>query len=286
MKNALREPLVHFLLLGLLLFAFFEWRGGGGGAGRIVVTAGRLQHLTAGFARTFQREPTEAELKGLVDQYVKEELAVREAVAQGLDRDDPILRKRLRQKLEFLAEDAVDQVHPSEADLQAWLAAHPDAFHDEPTVALRQVFLKPDRPAAEAARLLARLRAAGPQADTSRLGDPTTLPAELPDGLAREVALTFGDAFARALEGAPTGEWTGPVRSTYGLHLVLVRARAGGEAPDLASVRPLVEREVIAERRQRALAALYDRLLARTTVIIERPAEPAAPPATAAGAER
>jgi hypothetical protein len=267
MKNALREPLLHFLLLGLALFAFFEWRGGGG-AGRIVVTAGQLQHLTAGFARTFQREPSEVELKGLVDEFVKEELAVREASAQGLDRDDTIIRKRLRQKLEFLAEDAVDQVPPGDADLAAWLTAHPDALRGEPTMALRQVFLRGDRPD--------RLRAAGPRADTSRLGDPTTLPPELPPGPAREVTLTFGDAFLRAVERAPTGEWTGPIASTYGLHLVLVQARADGAAPDLASVRPLVEREVVAERRQRALSALYQQLLARTAVVIERPQPPAA----------
>jgi hypothetical protein len=278
MRNLLREPLLHFLLLGLALFAFFQWRGGPTGPGRIVVTAGQLQHLTAGYARTFQREPTEQELKGLVDEYVKEELAVREAVAQGLDRDDVILRKRLRQKLEFLAEDAVDQAPPGDADLQAWLVAHPEAFRTEPTVALRQVFLRADKPgaAAEGGRLLARLRAAGPEMDIEVLGDPTTLPPELPLRPAREVELTFGAAFARALAGVPLGEWAGPIASTYGLHLVLVRARAGGATPELASVRPLVEREVIAARRQQALAALYQRLLAGTTVVIERPAPPAA----------
>lgn len=274
MRHLLREPLLHFLLLGLALFAFFEWRGGGTAAGRVVVTRGQVQHLTAGFARTFQREPTEPELKGLVDEYVKEELAVREAVAQGLDRDDPILRKRLRQKLEFLAEDAVEQAPPGDADLEAWLRAHPDALRSEPKLALRQVFLKAGTPGAAAAaeRLLARLRAAGPQADTSGLGDPTTLPQALKLGPAREVALTFGEAFARALEGAPTGEWAGPFTSTYGLHLVLVEERGGGTSPSLAEARPLVLREVIAERRRQALAAMYQRLLDRTTVVIERPA--------------
>lgn len=278
MRHLLREPLLHFLLLGLALFAFFEWRGGGAAAGRVVVSAGQLQHLAAGVTRTFQREPTEAELKGLVDEYVKEELAVREAVAQGLDRDDPILRKRLRQKLEFLAEDAVEQAPPGEADLQAWLAAHPDALRGEPRLALRQVFLGPSGPGAAAAaeRLLARLRAAGPKADTAGLGAPTTLPPELPPGPAREVALTFGEGFARAVEAAPTGEWTGPLTSTYGLHLVLVTERGDGAAAGLEAVRPLVLREVIAERRRQALAAMYQRLLDRTTVVIERPAAPSA----------
>ena len=281
MRNALREPLVHFLSLGLLLFLVFEWRGGGTGSNRIVVTAGRIEHLASGFARTWQRPPTEAELKGLVDDYLKEEIAAREATAGGLDRDDAVIRRRLRQKFEFLAEDDADRAPPTETELSAWLTNHPEAFPAEPQVALRQVFVSPERRGAsapaEAEKVLARLRAAGPEADAARLGDPTTLPGELPLGPIREVSSIFGDGFARAVEALPPGQWAGPVRSGYGLHLVLVRQRVSGREPDLAAVRSQVEREVIAERRRQALDALYQRLLARYAVTIERPPAPAAP---------
>src|SRR5512145_1186097 len=121
MRKALREPLLHFVALGLLLFLWFEWRGGRSGSRHVVVTPGQIQHLAAGFARTWQRPPGDTELKALVDEYVKEELAAREAVAEGLDRDDPIVRKRLRQRLEFLAEDAAEAGAPTDAELQAWL---------------------------------------------------------------------------------------------------------------------------------------------------------------------
>src|SRR5512144_2453120 len=266
MRTALREPLLHFVVLGLLLFLFFEWRGGGPGSSRIVVTPGQIAHLASGFTRTSQRPPSEEELKGLIDDYVKEEIATREAIASGLDRDDAIIRRRRRQKLEFLVEDAVDPSPPAAADLQRWLDAHPDAFRAEPQVALRQVFVSRERRGGsavrDAERLLARLRAAGPEADTSSLGDPTALPAELRLGPVREVSLTFGDAFARAIEVLPPGQWAGPVESTYGLHLVLVRERVGAAPPDLAAVRPQVERELVAERRRQALDALYERLLA------------------------
>src|SRR5512134_1361088 len=124
MRNALREPLLHFLVLGLLLFLFFERRGGGSGSSRIVVTPGQIAHLASGFARTLQRPPSEEELKGLIDDYVKEEIATREAVANGLDRDDAIIRRRLRQKLEFLVEDTADLSPPTDADLQRWLDGH------------------------------------------------------------------------------------------------------------------------------------------------------------------
>src|SRR3972149_5681562 len=116
MKSVHREPLVHFLAMGALLFLFFEWRGGSGpGSSRIAIAPGLVEHLASGFARTWQRPATDAELKGLIDDYVKEEIATREAVGMGLDRDDTIIRRRLRQKLEFLVEDAASSSPPPEA---------------------------------------------------------------------------------------------------------------------------------------------------------------------------
>jgi hypothetical protein len=288
MKSVLREPLVHFLLLGALLFAYFQWRGGGSGPGgsRIVVTPGLVEHLSAGFARVWQRPPNEAELKGLVDDHVKEEIATREATAMGLDRDDTIIRRRLRQKLEFLVEDAVEQAPPSDAELQTWLDAHPQAFPGETRLALRQVYVSPTRrgPSAReyAERLFARLRTVGAGAKIDALGDPTILPSELPKGPLSEVTRVFGSDFAARVEAVAPGAWAGPLESPYGLHLVLVSEREAAARPPLASVRPLVERELLAERRTRQLQALYDRLLEKYTVSIELPKEGESQPAAAA----
>ena len=278
MKALLREPLVHFLLLGGLLFLFFEWRGSGGPtSSRIAITPGLVEHLASGFGRTWQRPPTDAELKGLIDDYVKEEIATREAVGMGLDRDDTIIRRRLRQKLEFLAEDAASAAPATDAELRAWLDKHPESFRAEPRLAFRQVYVSPERRGAsagsDAETLLARLRAKGRDATTDGLGDPSMLPAELPLGPRRDVSRTFGEAFAEELMKLEPGQWTGPVESPYGLHLVLVQERVAGTAPELADIRPLVEREVLAERRKRDLDALYERFLQKYTVTIEMPKE-------------
>jgi len=130
LKSFLREPLLHFLALGAALFLYFHWSGGGSGAEgtRIVITPGRIEHLTAGYTRAWRRPPTDAELKGLIDDWVREEIAVREAMAAGFDRDDTVIRRRLRQKLEFLVEDAAAAAPPTDDELQAWLAAHAEAF--------------------------------------------------------------------------------------------------------------------------------------------------------------
>jgi hypothetical protein len=288
----IREPLVQFLLLGALLFVYFEWKGGGSGPGstRISITPGLVAHLASGFARTWQRPPTDAELKGLVDDYVKEEIATREATAMGLDRDDTIIRRRLRQKMEFLVDDAVGATPPTDAEIRAWLEKHPGAFHPEPQVVLRQVYVSARRggvPApAEAQRLLARLRAAGPDARIDTLGDPSMLPRELPLGPLSEVTRAFGTEFAARIDAIEPGRWTGPVESPYGLHLVLVRERVAAAPPALADVRPLVERELLAERRRTQLQALYERLLAKYTVAIEMPKDEAVgKPASTAQAE-
>jgi hypothetical protein len=277
LKRLIHEPLVHFLLLGALLFLWSAWQGGGGatGANRIVITPGVVDYLAAGFSRTWGRAPNELELKGLIDEHVKEEIAAREALAMGLERDDIVIKRRLRQKLEFLLVDDAAAAPPTDAELQGWLDRHPDAFRVEPQLAFRQVPLRPERRGvsltADASKLLARLREGGAEVSTQDLGDASMLPAETSLEPLREVARTFGQNFADALMKLPSGQWSGPVESSFGVHLVFVRESTKGAPADLATVRPLVERELMAERRKAELQALYERLLVKYAVSIDMP---------------
>jgi hypothetical protein len=274
-KRLVGEPLVQFLALGALLFLYFAWRGGGPSSQRIVVTPGRIAHLSAGFERTWQRPPTEEELKGLLDDFVREEIASREAMAMGLDAEDTIIRRRLRQKLEFLVEDAAVEAPPTDAELQAFLDAHAETFRVEPRVSFRQVYVSRDRRGEEAdsdaLRLLDQLRRLGPAAAIDQLGDPLMVPQEVERATQSEVARLFGDQFAAAVVGLAPGAWSGPVESGYGPHLVLVEERMESGAPGLDDVRPEVERDFLASRRKEQLDATYARLLEKYTVVIERP---------------
>ncbi len=271
-KRILREPLVHFLALGAALFLVFAWKGGGA-TSRIVVTRARIESLAAGFQRTWQRPPTAPELKGLIDEYVREEAAVHEAMATGLDRDDTIIRRRLKQKVDFIAEDRVDASPPTDAELAAWLAAHPDSYRVEERVALRQVCLTPEKRggparAEEAARALAAaLEKKGGAAEPA--GDSLLLPPEMPLSPRSEIARVFGSDFAEAVVRLPPGHWAAPIPSAFGVHAVLVTEKAPARTPALADVRSAVERDVTADRRKRELDALYARLLAKSTVVIE-----------------
>jgi parvulin-like peptidyl-prolyl isomerase len=192
----------------------------------------------------------------------------------GLDRDDTVIRRRLRQKLEFLLVDEAGSAAPTDAELQSWLDRHPGTFRVDPQVAFRQVYVSPERrgatAVADAGKLLAKLRSAGPDAAIDKLGDASMLPAEQAKEPLREAARTFGDDFAQELMMLQPGQWSGPIESSFGLHLVLVRERVDGATPPLAEVRPAVEREVQAERRKAELAALYDRLLAKYTITVEK----------------
>lgn len=285
--SILHEPLFQFVILGALLFLFFQGTGGGSGAGsnRIVITPGQIDHLAVGFAGTWQREPTADELKGLIDDYVKEEMSTREAVAMGLDRDDTIIRRRLRQKVEFLSEEASSAAAPTDAELQDWMTRHPASFRSQPQLAFRQVYVNPSRHGsalADAATLLTQLRAASPHASIDRLGDPTMLPNEQKLAPIFETTRTFGSDFTDQVMRLETGKWAGPVESSFGLHLVYVDQKVDASQPQLSEVRPLVEREYMSERRKRDLESFYDKLLKKYTVKIERREVPA-PPSTAGG---
>ena len=286
----IQEPLVHFLVLGALLFLYSHWRGDSGpGSSRIVITSGEVEHLASGFSRMWQRSPTEAELKGLIDDYVKEEIATREAMAMGLDRNDTIIRRRLRQKMEFLADDSLSTNPPADKDLQAWMDRHPGVFAGEPQIAFQQVFVNASArgPAAttEAGRILTTLIKGGPHVSINQLGDASLLPSEQPLAPLSDVNHVFGADFADRVMKLEPGQWTGPVESSYGLHLVRVVKKVPAVAPTLDEIRQEVEREVLQERRKEQLDVLYQSLLKKYLVTIELPKEePSAQGTTKAGA--
>jgi len=277
MQRLLKEPLLHFVALGALLFAAYGWLNPGGtvAAKEIVVTQGQRDNLKAQFARTWQRPPSDDELKGLVEQWVRDEIFYREGQAMGLERDDPVVRRRIAQKFEFIADGATPE-GPGEAELQAWLDARRDRYAVEPSYTLRQIYFDPAR---RGARIDADIDAARVALSSGRSvdADSTMLPATLKTAPAFEVVRTFGTEFANALEELPVGAWAGPVRSGFGLHLVRIEQRIDGRDATLDEVRDAVERDWLRERSVRAKQDFYDKLRASYTVRIEGGDKPPKP---------
>lgn len=277
MNRILREPLLHFVLLGAAMFAAYNLvsQRSGNEPGSIVITAAQVAAIELGFTRTWHRPPTHDELAGLIRDRVREEVYYREAMALGLDQDDTIIRRRLRQKLEFLTDDVVDQAPPTDADLQAYLTAHRDSFRGQPEFTFRHVYLNPDKHgeslAGTAAALLTQLKRAGGKADASAFGDPFLLGHSFAAVPATEVAAQFGEPFAAKVAELSPGQWQGPVESGYGVHLVWVSTRTDGRVPRLEDVRDAVAREWDHARRRAANDTLYQEMLKRYAVTIETP---------------
>lgn len=258
-----REPLVHFLALGLLLYVALTWGGEPvDPSSRLVeVDDARQAELALGFERVMGRPPTDAELDARIEQYVREEILYREALRLGLDEGDAVVRQRLVAKMDMTASAAAETAEPDEAELRAFFEENRERYADEARVTFRQARFD-ERAAAEAA-----------------LGDPDSVAARgrsanLPDRMERargdEVAARFGTDFAAALDGLQPGVgWQGPISSGLGWHLVLLEARE--EAPaSFEAVRQKVVNDwrsaEIGAREERA----YDILRSAYRVRIER----------------
>jgi hypothetical protein len=276
MKKIIHEPLVHFLLLGVFVFAGFKLfaKTESNQPGKIVVTQGQVQSLVAGFTRTWQRPPTTEELDGLIQEYIREEVCTREAMALGLDKDDTVIRRRLRQKVEFISESVAAQARPTDPQLQTYLEQHADKFRSEDELSFKQVYLNPERHGANAARdassLLARLKQRA-EADISQLGDSFLLGQNFQSVRTSEISKQFGEQFVSKLRELPVGSWEGPIESGYGLHLVQVTARNAGQTPSFKDVRESVQREWSNAQREEINEKFYQELLKRYTVTIEAP---------------
>ncbi len=277
LKKLAREPLVHFLLLGAVIFVVYGLVSmhSSSEQGKIVVTQGQLESLLDSFTQTRQRPPTQEEWEGLIRDRVREEVYYREALALDLDKDDLIIRRRLRQKMEFVSDDVAAQAQPTEAELLAYLEAHPDSFRVDQRLTFRQLFLNPAKHgknfARDTAQLLAQLKQQGGKTDISALGDPILLENHYDALPAGEAGKLFGEKFATALGELPLGQWQGPVQSGYGVHLVFVSQRQEGRIPALAEVHEAVLREWNEKHRQEANDKFYRELLKHYTVTIEKP---------------
>ncbi len=275
----LREPLLHFFVLGALLFAFYGFlhRNTPASDSEIVMTQGQLNSIIAQHEALWGRPPEPKELQGLVDDWVHDEVLYREGMALGLDKDDPIVRRRIEQKVEFIG-DGKPPAAPTDAELQAWLDAHTETYRTEPLFSLRQVYFDRGRHAGTLDADVARARKALLAGDVVT-GDASSLPASLDDVRGSEVTALFGSEFEGSLAKLPVGGWQGPVDSGLGVHLVQVTVRTPGRIPPLSDVRAAVERDVMQRREMAAREAFYKILRDRYTLRVDASTVSAAVPA-------
>jgi parvulin-like peptidyl-prolyl cis-trans isomerase-like protein len=263
--------MLHFLLIGIALFGAYRWVSPGDSGGRrIVITQGVVDDLVTQHVAARGREPSTTELNHLIESYVRDEILYREGVRVGLERDDIVVKRRVRQKIEMIAEEDASTRAPTDADLLSYLTANQARFVQPAILTFDQVFIGASGSGAGLEPVVAVTRdALRKGADPEELGRPTLLPHRMTRTSADLVARDFGASFAAALERVPVGEWVGPIDSSFGAHYVRVSDRTPAAAPQLAAVRDHVVREWENERRQRARDDAYTKMRREYQVSIE-----------------
>lgn len=267
-KPLLREPLVHFLLAGLVVFLFSAWRGEeiDPASRTIIIDEEQVSRLVASWQQTWQRPPTQAEIDSLIRDHIKSEVYYREAKRLGLDEEDTVIRRRLRAKMEFLASAQVENAPADAATLQKWLDRNPARYAANAVYSFDQIYL--GQGAQTGGAIKAALVAGS---DWRRLGAAISLPRSLENASQSAVARDFGEGFAAAIGAAKAGQWTGPVKSGFGQHLVRIRAVKQPAKPKLADVRQAVENDWRASTIKAREAAAYQALLDGYTIRIAKP---------------
>lgn len=263
----IREPLVHFVAIGALLFALDRLRHRSSprrvsdDAARIAVDDSIRAALATEYAMRFGRPPDDTRLRALTDDWIRDEALVREAQRLGLDHGDPVIRRRLAQKMSLVIESRIVPREPTEPEMIAWLAAHRDRYRLAARTSFTHVFYSRER---RGDRARADATAALTTSDLSpSRGDAFALGASLDGRTDADLAVGFGEAFPAALAAAPIGAWTGPITSRYGEHLVQVRARSEMRDATLADVRTNVAADVRAQLRDAAVAAETQSIVGR-----------------------
>ena len=272
-----REPLVHFLIIGAVLFVLYGLWGQQDSEENertITITTGEVAWLADAWEKRWNRPPTPEERQGLVDQYLREMILYREAVAMGLDRDDSVIRRRLAQKLEFLSNDLITPQPPTDEDLQAYFAEHLDRYQSPDLVTMTHVFIDPDKRGdqtlEDAETIKQQLIALKePPHDAQSYGDSFMLQGYYPERSEADLLKLFGSGFAKSVFELEPQQWHGPVLSGYGTHLVYVHDHQQPEPPAFADVEEQVRQEWESDKREELNSQFVDSMIARYEVIIE-----------------
>ncbi len=275
LHTLLREPLLHFLLIGAALFILYgiQNQGFDDEAKRIIISEADVNRLQAIWNKKWQRPPTTDELNGMIEQQIREEVMYREALAMGLDQNDSIVRRRLAQKVEFISADLAAQIEPSDAQLADYLSAHADKFERPALLSFVHIYFSADRRGEQAKhdalRLLAELKHGAPKVDINSAGDSFMLGQQHQQITEHELSSLFGKDFAGRVFSLATDSWQGPVQSSFGFHIIRINRKTAAKQSELETVRDKVRNEWFAQQRRTMDEAFYQSLRQRYQISVE-----------------
>ncbi len=267
----LREPLLHFLAIGLVLYLAYGLVNDDVNPNRIVITQGEIDSYQARWTAARSRAPSDDELQGMIEMAVRDKILAREALALGLDQDDSVVQRRLAQKMEFLLSDLAQIPEPSDEELQTFLQDNLEMFSVPEQISFTHIFFNPDKRKTardDARQLLARLIKAPGSIDIQQSGDRFMLPSRYASEIQANVSRTFGNEFAEDLFASNKTGWQEPLDSGYGVHLVFIETIVPAELPELVDIRADLQAEWARRKQNESNEALYRSLLERYEVVI------------------
>jgi len=285
LKRLLREPLIHFLLIGAVLFGLYgitqSGRPATASSKEIRLSVDEISQLTLLYQSQWRRPPTPQELQRMVENKVEQEILYREALVLGLDKDDEIVKRRMAQKMQFLAEDVAAAREPTTAELRSWFEKNSARFAQPPRLSFRHLYFSPDRRGSrardDAQEALAKL--AGQPVDAKiapALADPFMFQEYYRDRAPEFLGKEMGPQFALAVAKLTPGSWQGPIESGFGWHLVFVDTVIAGRIPAFEEVEPDVRTGWLGEQKALAWQNAYKKMRANYTVLLPAPPESSA----------
>ena len=271
----MREPLLHFLVIGAGLFFLFSQVGDPDIAidNRIVITQADLDRLADVWLRRTGRPPTSQDRERQLEHFIREQVLYREALAMGLDKDDVIVRRRLSQKMEYLFKNLGSIVEPDEVELNLFLAENASNFTIPAKISFRHIYLNPNSRGqgiyVSARKLLTQLHDPAGVTDVASKSDRSLLPFDYAEKRENEIASLFGDAFSKQVFSLPAGSWQGPIDSVYGVHLVYIKSHNMPRLPQLSLIRERVSSEWKAEKQRKTGEVFYQSLLQRYEIVLD-----------------
>jgi hypothetical protein len=272
MKQWRKEPLLHFLVIGAMIFVFFSIANKEEAAvsgNKIIVSSAEIERLGYNWSKRWNRPPTETELQGLIESYIKEEVYYREALTLGLDQNDTILRRRLMQKMEFLSNDLAELNQPDETELNEYFIDNQDKYELPARISFTHTYFSMDKRGAKASEYAKNVLLELKSSRAPERGDSFMLEYDFVQETPFEVERLFGKGFAEQLFRLGTNSWHGPIESGYGLHLVRISEKIDARMPDLASVIDKVRTDWMFEQRQKTNKEIYERFKERYEIVVE-----------------
>ncbi len=278
MKKIIKEPLVYFFVLGFIVFGLHSFLNSENQDKNedpftVEITSADIEWIRSSWEARIKRQPTQQELQGLINRFIRDEILFREASAMDLDDRDLVIQRRLVQKLTFVFEDLAETIEPTDDELKNYMQENQDKYRIPEMISFTHIYFNPDKRKdvmEEAKTVLAHLKSAQSTPEEAvSLGDTIMIDSSFREKSPDEAARILGREFADELFSIDEKGWQGPIESTFGLHLVYISEHTASQMPEFENIRENVKNDFMYDRKKQVIDGAYNAAKSRYTILVE-----------------